>query len=144
VIAAESIAKSACCGACAGKDRTALAKPYASLYAPQRAKPFAARAEDAPRASAPLRHGDLPVAQFLLEHRDRRPGIALLALAHRDGGRVADREAANAPGAFPECLEERLAIVLIAHGRLALLLVAKPTPTTKEAIAAKRKVDFFI
>jgi len=72
----------------------------------------------APGASAPCRQGDVPVAQLLLEHRDRRPGIALLALGDRDGGRDADRVAAHGPPAVvPEFLEEQLAILLLVHGR---------------------------
>jgi hypothetical protein len=57
--------------------------------------------------------------QLLLEHRDCRLGIALLALGDCDGGCDADREAAaRGPGAvLPERLVERLAIGLIAHGR---------------------------
>src|SRR5882757_10844316 len=64
-------------------------------------------------------HRDAPVMQLLLEHRDCRLGIALLALGDRDGSRDADREAAaRGPGAvLPERLVERLAIGLIAHGR---------------------------
>src|SRR6202022_1968336 len=64
-------------------------------------------------------HRDAPVMQLLLEHRDCRLGIALLALGDCDGSRDADREAAaRGPGAvLPERLGERLAIGLIAHGR---------------------------
>src|SRR5229473_952766 len=61
-------------------------------------------------ASAPRRHGDVVVAQLLLEHRDRRAGIALLALADRDGGRVADRKATLRVAALRVSLDERPAI----------------------------------
>src|SRR5260370_1869577 len=71
------------------------------------------------RGLAARRHRDAPVMQLLLEHRDCRLGIALLALGDCDGSRDADREAAaRGPGAvLPERLVERLAIGLIAHGR---------------------------
>src|SRR5262249_47739244 len=70
--------------------------------------------------SAPGRHGYVPVTQLLLEHWDRRSGLALVALGDGDGGRVADREAAApVPKAnVPERLDERLAIGLVAHRRL--------------------------
>jgi hypothetical protein len=85
------------------------------------AKPFAARVGDAPRVLAPRRHRDVGIAQLVLEHRDRRPGIALLALGDGDGGRVADFGAAIFEAAVrPDrvFLNELAAIVLIAHGRL--------------------------
>ena len=75
--------------------------------------------EESRRALRTRWQGDVPVAQLLLEHRDRRPGIAVLALGDCDGGRVANREAAHHPkGLLPEYLDERLAIGLIADWRL--------------------------
>jgi len=81
------------------------------------AKPFAARAEDARRAAAPRRHGDVSVAQPLLEHRDRRPWIALQALGDGDSGRVADLRAAKFE-TDRVLVDEQAAIGLIVHGRL--------------------------
>src|SRR6266851_6883805 len=69
-------------------------------------------------ASAARRHGDVAVAQLLLEHRDGRPGITFLALGDRDGGVVGDRQAAPRVATHRVRLDERLAMGRIAHRRL--------------------------
>src|SRR6266404_8006758 len=83
----------------------------------RRAKPLS-QGEETRCALAPRRHGDVPVAQQLLEHRDRWSRIALLALGDRDGG--VETLGRKAPLALAKrvCVDEHVAIVLIAHGRL--------------------------
>src|SRR5262249_12665498 len=66
--------------------------------------------------SGARRQGNAPVAQGLLEHRDRRSGIARLALADGNRGRVVGLQAATRTGALIQGVDERTAVGLVVHG----------------------------
>ena len=66
-------------------------------------------------ALRPRRHGETVIAQQLLEHRDCRSRIALLALSDRDAGLETLGRKAPLASAVRVHIDKRSAVHLIAH-----------------------------